>query len=89
MQFNAVITNIEAEHEGHILNGMLTLLGAPHHVTFIRVKEGDNIEPCDEAHPDVKSRFDDMQQFFEGAYETVELPGMSGRYVMFAFPYAV
>lgn len=84
-----VIKNASFEFDGNVVHGNIELFGAWHHVRLIRVREDEMVQPFDGVDPQVKEWFDDMQKFWDGAYERCTVPGLPGKYVMFIFPCAV
>lgn len=88
MQLTVNIEDLRQDFGGHVVHGVLTAFGTHHHVRLHRVKEGDAVEPLDDAPAEAKELFDDAQDFWDGAYHTVAVPGLPGRYAMFVFPFA-
>ena len=68
-----------------MLTAQTELLGVPHHVYFVQVQETANgLEPV----KDPAGRLEDVErQLGEGRPQTVELPGLPGRYVVSLFPH--
>lgn len=86
-----IIENLwwESESAGYFYHGYVTLFKSHFHIELIRLKDGgDLVEPPDDAPDEVKERFEDMQKYYEGAYEGVKIPGLVGKYAMFIFPFA-
>lgn len=71
----------------HMYLGTLRVLGVPHHATFLRVKEGDAVEPLDDAPPEVAAQFDTLQRLYEGDYMRLRLPSVPGLFVLYVTPY--
>ena len=74
--------------QGYLL-GTVLLLGAYHHAEFLEV--GEDAEGCQVAlgDEDNQARYDDLQNMYDGCYQTVELPEYPGRkWVMRIFPHA-
>lgn len=91
------IENITDSHDsgGYLLNGQVMLLGGWHHVRLFRVndKPADEkaewlVQPPDAAPAEVKEMFEDAQKMWDGAYHTIQIPGLPGLYVMLIFPFA-
>lgn len=80
------------EEPAQVILGRWDILGASHHVWFIRVHGGEGIEgesECQEAVCDPYGRFASMGDAVSQSapFETVELPDVPGRWVMFIHPY--
>ena len=74
--------------EGFMLRAV-AILGVLHHCEFIRVEVVDDLQQAwksDTSDPDNDSRFDDMQDFYCGYYQTVRLRDCD--WVVHVFPYA-
>ena len=69
------------------LLGTVYLFGVAHHAQFIRVKED---EETGEQVPtnDPEGRWEDVCWLYEQAYQTVEVPGFEGDYVLVIHPHA-
>ncbi len=79
------LNDAEAKYE---LHGHVKLFGAYHHVKFIRVKEGDIVEPLDDCPDHTREIFEDIQRLNEGACHRCTLPGIEGQWVMVIYPFA-
>jgi len=88
--------NVGGEPDGEPIQLLAGNTGLPWHVQAIRVqyeeeKEGGSYtgamiqEPYSE---EIRSEFDGLQMVYEGAYETVEIPGFPGEWVIYAVPFA-
>jgi hypothetical protein len=78
-----------SETNPHRLQGYFFFLGAGFHVECLKMKDdGDLIEPNAAAPKEVKEQFDTLQKLHDGAYNTIQLPGRSGRWVLFVYPFA-
>lgn len=93
MKFS-VAGDVELTHtdpDNHFHVGKVTLLGTDFHVGLVRVEidDDDGLQgPSLEAPPFVHEAYDDMQRYYDGVYQTVEFPGLEGRFVMFIHPFA-
>ncbi len=82
------IENIRSLEEGHLLKGIIYLFGVPHHVDMVLMSDDELTEPFKNAPEVVHDIFESMQNYYEGAYQTVEVPGYPGRYALFVCPFA-
>lgn len=88
IKVNTTIENLSDTHNGQCYQGTVRFFGVYHHVRLIRVKDGNIIEPEDDAAELVKACFADMQRLYDGAYHVVTVPGLPGRYALCIFPFA-
>ena len=88
IDLRTTIERLYPEFNGQAYYGHVKIFGAYHHIRLIRVKDGEIVEPPDEANETVKEWFDDMQKMYDGAYHTVTVPGLPGCYVLVIFPFA-
>ena len=91
---NTVITNLRpASACGCRYKGWVDLFGASHHVDMVRVADPDgrDADGYFDVHPDadydVRQVFDDMQAYSDGPYQTVTVPDVEGRWVVFIHPF--
>jgi hypothetical protein len=90
MALPAQVVELDSEFDGYAYSGSMEINGTWHHVRCLRMKdEGHLIEPDESAPHEVRQWFNDAQQMWDGAYQTITLPGVVGRYVLLIFPHAV
>jgi hypothetical protein len=75
-----------------VIMGRLTILGTDHHAYFIRLHGGEGIEgepELQQAVADPYDRLADFSRWMDQAspFETMEIPGIPGRWAMFVHPY--
>jgi hypothetical protein len=73
--------------DGSRLLATVEILGASHHLEFLRVVE--NEETWQQVENDEYiDTYDNLQELYEAIkYETVEIPGFTGRYIAYMVPY--
>jgi hypothetical protein len=72
------------EEDEDTIHGTVVLLGVSHHAQFIRVTEdGDGVQvPTRDPH----ERYADMQRIYDVNYQTVQIPGFEGNWVLLIHP---
>lgn len=80
------IRDATLDQDGYIL-GTMTLFGVHHHVNIFRVRDGDDGMEADSTDDDVASMLDDMFGTYDQPWQTVEIPGIAGRWVIVMHPY--
>jgi hypothetical protein len=71
---------------GDRLLGTVQILGANHHLEFMRVVDDEEGGQRPE-NKDYQGTYDDVQVLYSGTYETFEVPGYEGKYIAFMTPY--
>jgi hypothetical protein len=89
---NLEITEIKCEDEPGYILVRVNILGADHHVEFIRVEEDDlgcqQVWEPEDGENNNASRFDSIQEHHSGYYQTFKLPGQEGDWICIIFPFA-
>lgn len=76
------------ESRGARIVGQTWIGGVLHHVDLVRVRVFNGAQEADEDDRGVATEaYAAMQDFYEGAYQTVRLPCASGEWVLFVHPF--
>ena len=87
-----IVDIVQCDDDDGTLLGTCNILGVPHHAEFVpvhTVKDEDGYDMQEGADDDIHGRYDAMQGYYDGVYDTVHVPNFEGEYVVHIFPFCI